>query len=447
MSMSRPAMRAEGMHGLLRTAVAVLALLAAGGAAAQELTPLGALRAGNKHETIPPWTGGMAEPIPGARPDQHHPDPFVDEGRWFTVKAAEVERYASRLSAGLRHLLETYPQSFEVPMFPTRRTAAFPQRVYDATAENAKSAKLTENGLVLTGARTGIPFPEPANGTQAMWNHLLRWRGDTLTRFDGIAVPDAHGHVAVSMYREELLSNYALGTGGNVSVHYKRTGVRPKEIAGGALLLLETLNPLATPRAGWYRAPGAPQVQRAPDFSYDTPDPATGGIRTADMLDMFSGLPDRFDFTLVGRREMYVPYNAYRLNGGVLGPGDYLWSAHPNPTFLRYELHRVWMVEATLKRGFRHAFPRRVYYLDEDSWQIVMAEHYDREDKLARYAEAHGVQLSTVPAFVPTLELTYDIPGGRYVANGLDFQEKPPQFGRPAKPEDFTPDALVPKRR
>lgn len=414
-----------------------------------DLTAFGAVRAANRNGTIPAWTGGMNEPPPEYAPGRHLRDPFPDDTRWFTVRADEVARYRSRLSAGQIALFQKYPESFQIPMYPTRRTAAAPQPIAEASIENAAGrARLLENGLAVAGARIGIPFPAPKTGEEAMWNHLLRWQGVSVSRTYGIAVPDEHGHSTPAVYREDRLSTYAAGQDGPVAVQRRRVGLRPAEVAGAALLTQQILNPLQRPPVTWYKPPGEKTVPvRAPDFAYDTPDPASGGLRTADMLDMFSGLLDRFTFELLGRREMYVPYNAWRLLAPDLAPEEVFWSAHPNPTLTRYELHRVWMVEATLKRGLRHGFPRRVFYLDEDSWQILMAEHYGPDGGLARYAEAHPVVHPQVPVLLPAREVTYDLASGRYVVSGLDGSEKPPVFDRPLTLEDFTPESLLPKRR
>lgn len=438
-------------HSLWRAAgAAALALrLLAGPAAADgmpaDLTPFGAIRAGDENRFIPAWTGGLAEPVKDYQPGRAHPDPFFEDVRWFTVKAADLERYKVRLSSGLQELLRRYPK-FEIPLYPGRRTAAAPQAVYDATAANLGSAKLIENGLGVSGAKVGIPFPVPKDGAEAMWNHLLRWRGGTVVRSDGVAIPDAYGQVTLSLYREEVLPAYGQGIEGPLTLYYRRTGLEPESVRG-ALLVQETLNPLVRPRAVWYRPPGDRRVLRAPDFADDTPDPASGGIRTADMLDMFNGTMDRFAYRLIGRRSMYVPYNAYRLDAAGLSPAEFLWSSHPNPSFLRYELHRVWIVEASLKSGYKHAFPERIYYLDEDSWQIVMADHFGPDGTLQRYAEAHGATYSQIPVFAPAVEITYDFPGNRYVVNGVDNLQSPPVYGRPLKPEAFGPESLQPPGR
>lgn len=428
------------LAGLL-VALALHASPAPAQEASAELTPFGAIRAGDQNRFIPEWTGGLTAPVKGYVDGQRHPDPFFEDPRWFTVGPADLQRYRVRLSVGLQELLKRH-STFEVPVFVSRRTAAAPQRIYDATAENAKSAKLVENGLVVRDARVGIPFPQPKSGAEAMWNHLLRWRGGTVTAVDGVVLPDGYGNLTLSRYRTEWFPAYSLAAEAPAALYLKRTGLEPPEVAGGALILQDALDPIRRPRAAWFRPPNDAKVLRAPDFAYDTPDPATGGIRTADMLDMFSGMLDRFDFTLVGRRSMYAPYNAYRMEAGNLTIEDFVWAVHPNPAFLRYELHRLWVVDAKLKPGFRHPFPERTYYLDEDSWQIVMAEHYAPDGTLARYAEAHGMTYSQVPVFAPTTEITYDIPGNRYVVNGLDNGGPPPVFGKPMTADAFAPESL-----
>jgi len=413
----------------------------------EALTPFGAVRAGNSTRAIPPWTGGLITAPLGYVPGRHSPDPYPEDGRWFTVGPGEIERYKFRLSAGLQALLTKFPDSFEIPVFPCRRTAAAPQAVYDASIENAGRATLGGNGLVLSGAKVGVPFPIPANGVQAMWNHVLRWRGTAFTRTGQTILPGGEGSMTGRLYREDVSIPYAAGVDGGPPLLYRRTTLTPGEEAGTVLLARATLNPIQSGFRAWARAGERGRVVPAPDFRYETPDPASGGIGTADMLDMFSGPLDRFDFTLVSRREMYVPYNAYRLNTPNLTPPDFLWRGHPNPQFLRYEMHRVWIVDARLKPNFQHSLPDRTYYLDEDSWQIVMAEHYNGKGDLLRYAEAHNVAHWQVPAFLPAVEFVYDLTADRYVARGIDNAFGPPVFDKPLKPEEFTPESLTRRGR
>lgn len=411
-----------------------------------DLTPMGAIRAGTANRFIPAWEGGLSKPVRGYEPGRPHPDPFFEDARWFTVTADELDRYKVRLSWGLRELLKR-SERFEAPVYPGHRSAAAPLEVYNAAIENRRTARLTENNLTVTGARIGAPFPEPKNGAEAMWNHLLRWRGGTMVRLDRMVLPDKYGKLHLRLFREDLESAYNLGEGGLTATRYRRTGLAPETVKDENLLLIDSLDPLRAPRVAWYRAANTPRAVRASDFAHGVADPATDGVRTADMMDMFSGPLDWFEFRLVGRRAMYAPYNAYRVIQENVEPEDFLWAEHPNPSFLRYELHRVWIVEAKLKRGYRHPYPERLYYLDEDSWQIVMAEHFDKEYRLARYAEAHGVTHSQVPLFAPAVEITYDFIDNRYVLSGRDNKARPPIYGKPFDPVYFTREALEPNRR
>lgn len=413
----------------------------------EELTPFGAVRAGNRTRAIPPWTGGLTGAPRGYVPGRPPPDPYIEDVRWFTVGAADVERYKVRLTAGQQALLTKYPESFELALFPCHRSAAAPQRIYDATLANADRAGLEGNGLALRDASVGVPFPIPANGVQAMWNHKLRWRGGSVSRTSLTVVQSGDGSRSMTKLREEFASPYADGDMAAPPLLYRRTILEPKEQSGSSLILQGTLDPIAARTHAWAREGKRGRVVRAPDFAYDTPDPVTGGICTADMLDMFSGALDRFDYTLVTRREMYMPYNAYRLSNPGLTLRDILWPGHPNPQFLRYEMHRVWVVDARLKSNFQHTLPDRTYYLDEDSWQILASEHYDGKGNLLRYAEAHPVQHWQVPALVPAVEFAFDLTADRYTARGLDNGLPPPMFGAPLTPQDFTPDALVRRGR
>ncbi|WP_434617728.1 DUF1329 domain-containing protein [Azospirillum sp. B2RO_4] len=413
----------------------------------EELTPFGAVRAGNRTRAIPPWTGGLTAAPRGYVPGRPPPDPYIEDVRWFTVGAADVERYKVRLTAGQQALLAKYRESFELALFPCHRSAAAPQRIYDATLANADRATLGDNGLALRDASVGVPFPIPANGVQAMWNHKLRWRGGSVARTSLTAVQSGDGNRSITKLMEEFASPYADGDMTAPPLLYRRTILEPREQAGSSLILQGTLDPIAARTHAWAREGERGRVVRAPDFAYDTPDPVTGGICTADMLDMFSGALDRFDYTLVTRREMYMPYNAYRLSNPGLTMRDILWPGHPNPQFLRYEMHRVWVVDARLKPNFQHALPDRTYYLDEDSWQILASEHYNGKGDLLRYAEAHPVQHWQVPALSPAVEFAFDLTADRYTARGLDNGLPPPMFGAPLTPQDFTPDALVRRGR
>ena len=97
-----------------------------------DLTPLGAEKAGNAAGTIPAWEGGITTPPAGYQKGMHHPDPYSGDGVLFTINASNVNRYMDQLSIGHQALLKAY-DTYKMPIYPTRRSASNPQRVYDAT--------------------------------------------------------------------------------------------------------------------------------------------------------------------------------------------------------------------------------------------------------------------------------------------------------------------------
>jgi hypothetical protein len=103
----------------------------------------------------------------------------------------------------------------------------------------------------------------------------------------------------------------------------------------------------------------------------------------------------------------------------------------------------VWEVEATLKSGERNIYAKRRFYVDEDSWQIALSEHYDGSGQLWRVGEAMLLQHYAQKIPVYALEALYDVIAGRYVAVGMANEEKMSiQYGTQASAKDFTPAAL-----
>jgi len=145
---------------------------------------------------------------------------------------------------------------------------------------------------------------------------------------------------------------------------------------------------------------------------------------------------------LKGKKELYIPYNAYRIHAQGLAVDNIVGKRHINPELARYELHRVWVVEGTLKPGMKHIYGRRVFYIDEDSWQIAVADNYDLEGKLWRTSEAHALNYYEVPVQWSTLEVYYDLEKQRYLVSGLDNSRNPYQFSDTADPREFSPNAL-----
>ena len=414
-----------------------------------ELTPLGGEKAGNADGSIPAWNGGLTSAPAGYTEGDFHPDPYAGEAPLFTITGANYKEHAEFLSDGLIKMFETYPDSFKLPVYKTHRSASNPQFVYDATKANATRAELLDGGNGMSGAAVGIPFPIPANGLEAIWNHIARYRGQAVQRNGGQAAVTAGGDYNVIGFDEQLLIQYSQENAtpetlleNNVLFMFKQKVTKPARLAGTALLVHETLDQIKEPRKAWTYNTGQRRVRLAPNIAYDTPGTAADGLRTTDDFDMFNGSPNRYNWELKGKKEMYVAYNNYKLHSNTATYSDILKPNHVNPDLTRWEKHRVWVVEATLKDEFRHIYQKRVFFIDEDSWQIQLADMYDNRGELYRVAVAYGVNYYEVPTHWSTLDVYHDLNSRRYLAIGLDNEEKMYDFSVRPREAEFTPQAL-----
>jgi hypothetical protein len=419
----------------------VACLLTSSAAFAAETTPLGAIKGGNADGSIPAWTGGITKPPAGYSVGDHHPDPFAGDAVKFTITAANMVPYADKLTEGHKALFAKYP-GYKMNVFPTRRSAAFPAAVYDALSQNAKSAKLVEDGNGVEGSAVTSPFPNPKTGQEVVWNHLLRFRGLSFERTVGQANPTADGSYTMININEKALFAYSSGLPGNTLLYFIQTIQSPARLAGEILLVHDTLNQVKELRSAWTYNPGQRRVRRAPNVAYDNPGTASDGMRTNDQLDMYNGALDRYDWTLVGRKEMYVPYNSYKLHSDKVKYKDIIGKGHINQDLARYELHRVWVVEGDVKKGTNHIYKKRRFYVDEDSWMIIAADLYDGRGQIWRVQESHGINYYEVPVYWSTLDTSYDLQSGRYTAFGFDNEGPMYNFSARFTPEDFNPNTL-----
>jgi hypothetical protein len=415
----------------------------------QDLTPFGAEKAANADGSIPAWNGGISSAPEGYEPGMHHLDPYSADKVLFTIDKTNLDKYKANLSPGQIALFEAYPDTFKMPVYETRRSASYPQFVYDATKEFAATAELIEGGNGIKNTAIGIPFPIPKSGLEAIWNHLLRYRGQSIERFGGQAAPTASGSYNYVGFDEQLLVKYsdpkatpAELQDSNILFKFKQKVTEPARLAGTALLVHETMDQILTPRQAWTYNSGQRRVRRAPNVAYDAPGTAADSLRTTDDFDMFNGSPNRYNWTLKGKQELYIPYNSYKLHSDKLEYDDILKPGHINPEHTRYEKHRVWVVEANLKDDTRHIYKKRVFYIDEDSWQVQVTDIYDNRDQLYRVAMAYGLNYYEVPTQWSTLEVYHDLNSRRYLAIGLDNQEKMYDFSESFNDNEFTSSAL-----
>ena len=434
-----------------RAAVGAIAFVIALGftlpAEAQDTTPLGAEASGNAAGTIPAWQGGLKSALAGHRSGGPYADPYEADVPMFAISAGNLDRYRAQLSPGQIALLQKYP-TLKMNVYPTRRSAAFPEAVYEETAANAGVAKLVPGGNGVTGTTGGIPFRVPRDGLEAIWNTLLRYRGDTYaTRWGQAAVTRGGTYTMVNFdYEFDFgygnLSNRPRNPEDNNLVHRLQSITGPARLAGQMLLVNEPVDPTRELRSAWIYEPVQHRVNPASYFAYDNPFTASDSLATSDDFQMFNGGTDRYDWKLVGKQEMFIPYNSYKLSGNRANVADVLRAGHLNPDYPRYELHRVWVVEATLKPGASHIYRKRVFYIDEDSWLIAVTDEYDMAGELWRVAEQHSINCYDVPMLYATVEVHSDLDSGRYLVLGL--RNGQPNFFEKIKRSsaDYTPAVL-----
>jgi hypothetical protein len=443
---------------LWQTGVLALSLLATGVMAAvsaeeaaklgNSLTPIGAEMAGNAAGTIPAWTGGLPLNAGAVASNGFLADPFAGEKPLFTITAQNVDQYQANLTPGQLAMFKRYPETYRIPVFTTHRSVTLPAKVLAATKNNATNTKMVEGGNGLENFQSANPFPIPKEGLEVIWNHITRYRGGSLQRLITQATPQANGSYSMVYFQEEFAFNDALkdfekGQESNVLFYFKQQVTAPSRLAGNVLLVHETLNQVKEPRLAWLYNSGQRRVRRAPQVAYDGPGTASDGLRTSDNFDLFNGSPDRYEWKLNGKKEIYIPYNSYGLDSPSLKYDQIIKAGHINQDLTRYELHRVWHVTGTLKSGERHIYAKRDFYIDEDSWQAAEVDHYDGRGNLWRVAEAHAQYYynNQVPWY--TLEALYDLQSGRYLALGMKNEEKQSyDFDYSASQSDFTPAAL-----
>ncbi|NDY90260.1 DUF1329 domain-containing protein [Ideonella livida] len=432
---------------LLLAQTAALAAVSAEEAARlkSDLTPLGAERAGNKDGTIPAWTGGYTTPTPGFKNGGKRPDPFAAEKPLYQVTAANAGQHADKLTEGVKAMLKKYPESFRLNVYKTHRTAAAPQWVYDNTARNALKANLQDG--VPVGAYGGIPFPIPKTGAEAMWNHNLRWRGEAWhVAVKGIQGTADGKHVVTAVASGDFQMPYYFKDGNPETFDGQHWSIRlinsgPALRAGEGIVGREHLQGDKT--QVWAYITGQRRVRKVPNACCDTPTPASAGISMFDQTDVFNGRTDRFDWKVVGKKEMLIPYNGNRML--AMPEAQVLDKHHLAADALRWELHRVWVIEASVAAGKRHVAPKRRYYLDEDTWIAVLADHWDANGQLWQMGFSNPVVMPDLPATTsPQMFGFYDLLSGAWyfdssLSDAAEQYKIMPRY--PAT--TFTPEALT----
>jgi hypothetical protein len=439
-------------HSISRLSFAALALAPLLAAAAtgpdfsrlgKDLTPVGAERAGNADGTIPAWDGGLTQPPAGWTRQQGYVDPFPNDKPLFTITAANAAQYAPKLTTGMQALLTKYPQTFRMNVYPTRRTAALPKDVTDRVQAQAPKVQLQGFGLRELGGST-TPFPIPSSGLEVIWNHLVRWTGGGTERTaHSFPVRASGDYYKIGFRSKRIYAQNMEDPEHNRLFYALGYFTEPATLRGTIFLVHEPVDQVAEQRSAWIYNAGARRVRRAPDLAYDGVNDGSEGMIVTDQVDAYNGAPDRYDWKLVGKREVYIPYNTYRIGDRSVKYKDIIGKNTINADLVRYELHRVWVVEGTLKPGKRHIYAKRTFYIDEDSWSVVSEDAYDTRGGLWRVA-LHGM-VQYYDAQVPWYRfgVVHDLSSGGYITGGFDNEIKDPiEFGAKGRLSDFQPDAL-----
>jgi len=403
------------------------------GAGDPRIAIIGANPEGSADGKIPNWEGGLAKQEKAE--NGHHIDLFSEEKPLFIINKDNIQDYLNVIPSGTVALLNAYPETFNIPVYTSHRTTNYPDWYYENTSQRPNT-HIEENGSSLINAYPGVAFPAPKTGLEAIWNHLTRWRGQSIKRtfVDAIVYPDgalqltkSKQNVSFELFRYLDPSEWKprlLDQKRQVLLYYQSLVIEPARLAGGSLLAIDYVDQHSNPRKAWAYDVGQKRVMRMPYITHDNSALMSESLRTADDTDLFNGSPDRYDWKLLERKAMLVPYNAYRVSDPSIRYEQILIPHHINPAVTRFEYHRVWVVEAKLKAGFQHIYSARTFYIDEDSWSILQADQYDNKGHIWRVNMCHYKLYYEVPANFCAAEVIHDLKRKAYYVSGLTNEER-----------------------
>jgi hypothetical protein len=419
-----------------------------------DLNPMGGIKAASKDGLIPEWTGNILGLPPGLKwdgPGKPYPDPWPDEKPVFVISKANLDEHRARLNPGLIAMFETYPETFRMPVYQGHREFAFYQNYYDKVRYNAEHSVLTEDNEGITGFVGAAAFPVPTTGPEGVW--LARTNDPFQTtngEYSDIAVfPNGTQSVRRSKFTQE--APYANRSNPpTLEYEYPKLGwyagyimtyvTEPARDKGLITSVLEPFDYSQHDREVWRYLPGSRRVRRAPTVGFDTPD-GPGGLKTVDEVQGFNGSMERFDWKLLGRQEMFIPYHNYKFDDPNVSYDTLLTKFHVNPDYMRYELKRVWVVEGTLKEGQRHIYGKRRLYIDEDTGLASVTENYDGRGELWKVVLNNNIYEYHGEGYVRRVQMYHDLRAGAYIAERLINDSAPMLYDvEPVKgPDYFSP--------
>jgi hypothetical protein len=353
-----------------------------------KLTCIGAEKAGTK-AGVAEYTGKYLDSWPGMKGKfGYEPGPYADEKPILTIAAQNAAQYADKLTEGQKALLKKYPQTYRMDIYPSHRDFRVPDWVCDTVKKNAATSEVVHDGLGVTGITGGIPFPFPQNGLEAIWNGIDPYRAWNENAVVDIADVYASGNIAWGKqhFMTMALANDPIKRGSyqdKINAYFFTAYLLPERDKGFVAVGFQPNDFTKDSTQSWQYQPGIRRVRQAPEVGFDYPVPPAG-LRTVDDDYGFNGSPERYTWKLIGKKEMYVPYNNFRVNDTAIKYTDLIKPNSLNPDYVRYEMHRVWVLEGNLKEGVRHIYKKRILFLDEDSWLTLTADNYDARGQLWR---------------------------------------------------------------
>jgi hypothetical protein len=279
---------------------------------------------------------------------------------------------------------------------------------------------------------------------EAIWNHTMRYLGGGISRdYNSFPVRANGDYYKIGVHEYRIFNQNMDPPQDNLLLGFLSFFTSPATLEGTVFLVHEPVDQVKQSRSAWIYNAGQRRVRRAPDLAYDNVNDGTEGLRTTDQFDAYNGAPDRYDWKIVGKREVYVPYNSYKLADKSLKYKDMIQKNTANADLLRYELHRVWEIEANLKAGSKHVYGKRVFFLDEDSWSVLYEDAYDTRKQLWRVSMFPMIQFYDAKVPWYRANIWHDLNNGGYLFSNVDNEIKTPwKFGEKGKWADFQPDSL-----
>ncbi len=373
---------------------------------------------------VPEYSGKFDGTWPGVKkPYGFDPGPYAAEKPLFSITPQNLAKYQDKVTPGMKALFAKYPDKFRMDVYPSHRDFKEQPRVCERTKANATTSEIINDGLGITGIGGGTPFPFPQSGLEAIWNVANAGRVWTQQATCDIADVYANGQIAWGRNVFKVLTltndpNKPAKFTDHINSHFYSGYLAPPRDKGFVAVGYQPNNYAKEGTMSWQYIPGTRRVRQAPEVGFDYPVPPAG-LRTVDDDYGFNGSPERYTWKIIGKKEYYVPYANFRVNDPAVKYKDLIGPNIVNPDYLRYELHRVWVIEGTLKGGVRHIYGRRVLFVDEDSWLTLLADNYDSRDNLWRISLITYFYTQEGKAWLRGASIYYDLSSGSYEAGYL----------------------------